>query len=69
VPAAIEVFRLNAEEYPRSANVYDSLGEAYTAAGNIAEAIRNYERSLQLDPANRNASEKLLELRRRRGGS
>ncbi len=69
VPAAVDVFKINATEYPRSANVYDSLGEAYEAKGDVAEAIRNYERSLQLDPANTNAVEKLKELRRRGGGS
>ena len=64
VTAAIALFRLNVYMYPESANVYDSLGEAYMAAGNTALAIENYERSLELDPENENAVEKLKELRK-----
>jgi len=29
IKEAIEIFKLNVEEYPESGNVYDSLGEAY----------------------------------------
>ena len=43
-------------------NVYDSLGEAYMIAGERDRAIENYRRSLELDPANENAVEKLREL-------
>ena len=32
--SAIRVFQLNVETHPGSANVYDSLGEAYLTAGN-----------------------------------
>jgi CubicO group peptidase (beta-lactamase class C family) len=60
--AAIAVFRLNAEEYPESGNVYDSLGEAQMAAGSRDDAIRSYARSLELDPSNRNAVEQLTKL-------
>jgi len=47
---AIEIFKLNVEAYPRSANVYDSLGEAYMVAGNNEQAIVNYKKSLELNP-------------------
>ena len=50
VDAAIAVFRLNVELHPESANVYDSLGEAYLAAGRLAAAERSYRRALELDP-------------------
>jgi tetratricopeptide (TPR) repeat protein len=60
---AIEIFRLNAEVYPQSANVYDSLGEAYMIKGDKELAIRNYERSLELDPKNTNAVEMLKKLK------
>jgi hypothetical protein len=53
--AAIRVLQLNVEAYPQSANVYDSLGEAYMDDGNKALAIVNYQKSLQLNPKNRGA--------------
>jgi tetratricopeptide (TPR) repeat protein len=52
---AIEVFKLNVREFPKSSNVYDSLGEAYAKAGNRELAVQNYKRAIELDPTNRNA--------------
>ena len=62
---AIRIFQVNVEAYPRSANVYDSLGEAYMDNGDIAPAIANYEKSLQLKPKNANAKAMLQKLNRR----
>jgi tetratricopeptide (TPR) repeat protein len=62
VPEAIEVFKLNVELFPESANVYDSLAEAYMKNGDKEEAIANYERSLELNPENTNAANMLEEL-------
>ncbi len=59
---AIGIFRLNVELHPESGNVYDSLGEAYMIGGDRDRAIESYRRSLDLDPANENAVEKLMEL-------
>lgn len=59
---AIAVLKLNVEEYPQSGNVYDSLGEAYAKAGNTESAIESYKKSLELDPGNDNARQKLTEL-------
>ncbi|MBE0664219.1 MAG: serine hydrolase [Candidatus Aminicenantes bacterium] len=59
---AVELFKLNVEEYPDSANVYDSLGEAYMSKGNKELAIKNYKKSLVLDPKNTNAAEMLQKL-------
>lgn len=63
VDEAIEVFRLNVEMYPESFNPYDSLGEAYLAAGRKDLAIANYERSLELNSDNDNAARALERLR------
>jgi hypothetical protein len=52
---AIRIFQLNVEAYPQSSNVYDSLGEAYMDDGNKPLAIANYQKSVQLNPKNRNA--------------
>jgi FKBP-type peptidyl-prolyl cis-trans isomerase len=62
VPEAIEILKLNVEAYPNSANVYDSLAEAYSISGNTRQAIENYEKSLALDPANANAARMLKKL-------
>jgi hypothetical protein len=59
---AVRVFELNIEGYPRSSNAYDSLGEAYLAAGDEAQAIANYKIALQLDPANRSSAGALQKL-------
>lgn len=59
---AIEVFKLNVEDYPQSANVYDSLAEAYLADGNKELAIKNYQRSVELDPSNTKGTEVLKKL-------
>jgi imidazolonepropionase-like amidohydrolase len=63
IKEAIQILKLNAESFPQSSNVYDSLGEVYMADGEMGLAIQNYEKSLKLDPANRNAAEKLKELK------
>ena len=60
---AIEVFKLNVALFPQSGNVYDSLGESYMNNGETDLAIKNYEKSLELDPNNTNAVEMLKRLR------
>ncbi|MEJ2546174.1 MAG: tetratricopeptide repeat protein, partial [Calditrichaceae bacterium] len=50
---AIELFKLNVLAYPESANTYDSLGEAYMINGDKELAIKNYKKSLELDPNNK----------------
>jgi CubicO group peptidase (beta-lactamase class C family) len=52
---AIEIFEMNVEDFPNSANAYDSLGEAYMESGNKELAIKNYQKSLELNPNNANA--------------
>jgi CubicO group peptidase (beta-lactamase class C family) len=59
---AIAILKLNVEEYPKSGNVYDSLAEAYAKDGQKQQAIANYRKSLELDPENQNAANKLKEL-------
>jgi 3-oxoadipate enol-lactonase len=60
---AIELFKLNTIAYPNSSNTYDSLGEAYLADGQKELAIKNYEKSLELNPNNTNAQNVLKELK------
>ncbi|MFD2731809.1 serine hydrolase [Pedobacter alpinus] len=61
---AIDLFIMNIFAFPKSANGFDSLGEAYMNKGDKTLAIKNYEKSLELNPNNGNAKEMLLELRR-----
>ena len=61
---SIEIFKMNVELYPDSANAYDSLGEAYMKKGETELAINNYEKSLKLDPENDNAKRQLEELKK-----
>jgi predicted alpha/beta superfamily hydrolase len=42
---AVAAFKLNVERYPNSANVYDSLGEAYERSNRIELALANYEKA------------------------
>jgi CubicO group peptidase (beta-lactamase class C family) len=64
IEEAIRLFQRNVQEFPESGNVYDSLGEAYAAAGKKELAIENYEKSLKLDAKNDNAREWLKKLKR-----
>jgi CubicO group peptidase (beta-lactamase class C family) len=59
---AIEIFKLNVNTYPEDANAYDSLGEAYMNNGQTDLAIKNYARSLELNPDNTNAVNMLEKL-------
>lgn len=60
---AIEVFKLNVAAFPQSANVWDSLGEAYRTRGDREAAIRSYQKALELNPDQRSAVEALRILR------
>jgi predicted alpha/beta superfamily hydrolase len=61
----VEMFRLEVECYPRSANAYDSLGEAYMAEGNTVAALKSIERCLELEPGHVHATAMLKQLRGR----
>jgi dienelactone hydrolase len=45
---AIVVFQMNVDGYPGSANTYDSLSDAYLAAGRRADALRFAEKALEM---------------------
>jgi CubicO group peptidase (beta-lactamase class C family) len=62
VAEAIEILKLNVEMFPQSANVYDSLGEAYMTHNDKELSIANYKKSLELDPNNANGKARLAAL-------
>ena len=60
IDAAIQVFDLNAETFPLSANTWNSLAEAVMTKGDHESAIHYYRVSLKLDPECNNAA-KMIE--------
>ena len=47
---ALELFEINASNYPQSANVYVSLGDAYYEMGKSSLAVENLEKAIEIDP-------------------
>lgn len=59
---AIIIFQMNVDEYPQSANTYDSLSDAYLADGNETEALRLAEKALQMLASDTQAPEEFKTL-------
>ncbi|WP_075351959.1 dienelactone hydrolase family protein [Algoriphagus marinus] len=62
-PKSIRVFEFATQIYPTSANLFDSLGEAYLYQGDTSMSIVNYQKSLDLNPQNENAATVLKRLK------
>lgn len=60
---ALVIFKLGVDKYPFSSNLHDSLAEAYMNNGQKELAIKNYKKSLELNPGNTNAKKMLEELK------
>jgi C-terminal processing protease CtpA/Prc len=56
---ALEIFKLLVDEFPNSANTYDSLAEVYLRTGNKEQALINYEKAVSMDPDNFNAEDQI----------
>jgi tetratricopeptide (TPR) repeat protein len=52
---AIGVFSINTILYPNSANVYDSLAEAFLRNGDSLQAFNNYKKAYNMYPGNKRA--------------
>ena len=60
---AVAVFEMNAEAFPQSWNVWDSLAEAYMwALGDRDKAAEYYQKSVDLNPGNQSAKDNLSRL-------
>ena len=59
---ALQLLKLNADLYPNSYNVYDSLGEVYMNVGNTLNAKSNYEKALEMNPSCETAKKALKKL-------
>ena len=60
---ALEVFKLTTILFPDSSNAYDSYGEALLKADKKEDAIKMYEKSIELNPENENGKTVLQQLR------
>ncbi len=63
---AKNIFKVNVLLYPESSNVYDSYAEACMKLGEDDLAIKNYKKSLELDPNNSNAEAMIVEINKKR---
>lgn len=59
---ALQVFKLNVDEFPESFNVYDSYAEALMKLEQNDAAIANYRKSVEMNPANQNGIDMLEKL-------
>ncbi len=55
------MFKLNVETYPESANVYDSLSDAYIKAGDKERAIFYCKKTLEIIPLDKKADKATLD--------
>ena len=52
---AIATLQLNTEQYPKSANTWDSLGEVQLNTGDMQGGVASYKKALETDPNYPNA--------------
>jgi tetratricopeptide (TPR) repeat protein len=62
--SAINVLKINVLLYPGSANVYDSLGDAYKKDKQYALAMLNYSKAIEINPHNVISKEKIMQLKK-----
>ena len=58
---AVEILKLNAEAFPDSANVYDSLAEATMKSGDDGQAILLFKKAIETAPRDSRADKAFLE--------
>lgn len=68
VEAAVEVFKLNVVAFPDSFNTYDSYGEGLMMMGEIEFAIKNYKKSVELNPDNEHGKKMIEKLKGKLNG-
>jgi D-alanyl-D-alanine-carboxypeptidase/D-alanyl-D-alanine-endopeptidase len=59
---AIDCFRANVTNYPMSYNAHNALAKIYASKGMKQQAIKSYQRSLELKPGNPEGIKGLREL-------
>ena len=58
---AVEIFRINTEKFPKSGNAFDSYAEGLMNIKKDDLAVKDYKKSLELNPKNENAT-KMIEV-------
>ncbi len=53
IEEAIEIFKLNVQQYPDSGDAYADLADAYLKNKNVPLAIENYRKALEKNPGNK----------------
>jgi hypothetical protein len=61
---AITWLQLNVEFYPKSSATYAALGQAYVKKGDTPNAIKSFEKAIELDPNNQAAKRQLEQLKK-----
>ena len=62
VDASLTVFEINIRLFPDVSNPYDSYGEALRKKGQLEESLKNYRKSVELDPENQHGLNMIGEL-------
>lgn len=60
---ALKIFRFNADLFPESSNVYDSLGECLYTLGKKKESLKFYEKVIEINPENINAEKMIKKIK------
>ena len=58
------IFEINIALYPEKSNVYDSMGDAFKKENDTLKAIEYYEKSIAINPENRNSVKNLKKLKK-----
>ncbi len=61
---ALTWLQLNAEFYPKSSATYAALGQAYAKKNDTPNAVKSFEKAVELDPDNQNAKRQLEQLKK-----
>jgi len=58
------IFKINIALYPEKSNVYDSMGDAFKKENDTLKAIEYYDKSIAINPENRNSVKNLKKLKK-----
>lgn len=62
VDASIAIFEISKRLFPKDWNVFDNYGEALRKKGRLKESLKNYKKSVEINPENRSGLTSIIEL-------